>query len=108
MARFAAVSVTGAGWALWHVQAITAGMVVAVCFFVATMAFAFLLGYLGSASFEQRVLVASTGHRLINVAGCLTAGDHTLDRPQIVFVAMAAVLVAAGSLGARVLRHRGR
>ncbi len=99
MARFAAVSVTGAVWALWHVQAFTAGPVVAGCFFVATMAFAGVLGYLATGSFWQRVLVAAVGHWLINIAGYLLAGDSTLDRPQIVFVAVAAVLVAAGSMG---------
>ncbi|WP_280220625.1 CPBP family intramembrane glutamic endopeptidase [Nocardia neocaledoniensis] len=99
VAKFAAVSVTGAVWALWHVQAFTAGPVVAVCFFVATMAFAVVLGYLATGSFRQRVLVAAVGHWLINIAGYLLAGDSTLDRPQIVFVAVAAVLVAAGSMG---------
>ncbi|MEV0079639.1 type II CAAX endopeptidase family protein [Nocardia neocaledoniensis] len=103
VAKFAAVSVTGAVWALWHVQAFTAGPVVAVCFFVATMAFAVVLGYLATGSFRERVLVAAVGHWLINIAGYLLAGDSTLDRPQIVFVAVAAVLVAAGSMGVRAL-----
>ncbi|GEM29474.1 hypothetical protein NN3_04810 [Nocardia neocaledoniensis NBRC 108232] len=103
MAKAAAVSVTGVTWALWHVQAFTAGAVVTVCFFVATMAFAVVLGYLGTGSCWQRVLVAAVGHGLINVAGYLLAGDSTLDRPQIVFVAVAAVLVAAGSMGIRAL-----
>ncbi|WP_280298607.1 CPBP family intramembrane glutamic endopeptidase [Nocardia neocaledoniensis] len=105
LAKFAAVSVTGAVWALWHVQAFTAGPVVAVCFFVATMAFAVVLGYLGTGSLWQRVLVAAVGHWLINIAGYLLAGDSTLDRPQIMFVAVAAVLVAAGSMGVRALRR---
>ncbi|WP_269820755.1 CPBP family intramembrane glutamic endopeptidase [Nocardia asteroides] len=109
MAKFAAVSVTGAVWALWHVQAFTAGPVVAACFFVATMAFAMVLGYLATGSFRQRVLVAAVGHWLINIAGYLLAGDSTLDRPQIFFVAVAAVLVAAGSMGIRALgRSRSR
>ncbi|WP_280347102.1 type II CAAX endopeptidase family protein [Nocardia neocaledoniensis] len=103
MAKVAAVSATGAGWALWHVQAFTAGLVIAVCFFVATLAFAVVLGYLGTGSFWQRVLVASIGHWLINIAGYLVAGDGTLDRTQIVFVAAAAVVVAAGSMGLRAL-----
>lgn len=98
MARFAAVSVTGATWALWHVQAFVAGPVTAVCFFVSAMAFAIVLGYLSTGSFRQRVLTASIGHWLINIACYLLAGDNTLDRPQIVFVAIAAVLTAAGVL----------
>lgn len=108
-AKIAAVSVTGAVWALWHVQAFTAGPVIAVCFFAATMAFAVVLGYLGTGSFWQRVLVAAVGHWLINIAGYLLAGDSTLDRPQIVFVAVAAVLIAAVAMGIRALgRSRTR
>lgn len=98
MARLAAISATGATWALWHVQAFAAGPVTAACFFVSAMAFAIVLGYLGNGSFRQRVLTAAIGHGLINVATYLLAGDNTLDRPQIVFVAIAAVLVAAGVL----------
>ncbi|WP_181696605.1 type II CAAX endopeptidase family protein [Nocardia sp. GTS18] len=106
IARLGAVSVTGAVWALWHVQALTAGPVVAVCFFVATMAFAMVLGYLGTGSFGQRVLVASVGHWLINIAGYLLAGDATTDRPQIVFVAVAAVLVAVATMTVRAVETR--
>ncbi|MEV6772432.1 type II CAAX endopeptidase family protein [Nocardia sp. NPDC051030] len=96
MTRVAAISVTGATWALWHVQAFAAGPVTGACFFVSAMAFSFVLGYVGDGSFRQRVLTAAIGHWLINIAWYLLAGDNTLDRPQIVFVAIAAVLVAAG------------
>ncbi|MRH91766.1 CPBP family intramembrane metalloprotease [Nocardia sp. SYP-A9097] len=96
MARFAAISVTGATWALWHVQAFVAGPVTAVCFFISVMAFAIVLGYLGDGGFRQRVLIASIGHWLINIAWYLLAGENTLDRPQIVFAAVAAALIAAG------------
>ncbi|MEV0434038.1 type II CAAX endopeptidase family protein [Nocardia sp. NPDC050413] len=96
----------GAVWALWHVQAFTAGPVVAGCFFVATMAFAMVLGYLGTGSFGQRVLVASIGHWLINIAGYLLAGDAMTDRPQIVFVAVAAVLVAVATMTVRAVETR--
>ncbi|MEV0686101.1 type II CAAX endopeptidase family protein [Nocardia sp. NPDC050378] len=106
MARFWAVAVTGVVWALWHVQAFTAGPVVAGCFFVATMAFAMVLGYLGTGSLGQRVLVASIGHWLINIAGYLLAGDATTDRPQIVFVAVAAVLVAVATMTVRAMGTR--
>ncbi|WP_431951387.1 CPBP family intramembrane glutamic endopeptidase [Nocardia lijiangensis] len=105
MTRFAAISATGATWALWHVQAFTAGLVIAVCFFVSTMAFAIVLGYLSTGSFHQRVLIASIGHWLINIAGYLLAGDNIVDRPQIVFTAIAAVLIAAGSMTVRGLPH---
>ncbi|MFI8977507.1 CPBP family intramembrane glutamic endopeptidase [Nocardia asteroides] len=101
MAKLAAVSITGLSWALWHIQAFTAGPVTAGCFFAATMAFAVVLGYLGTGSVRQRVLVAAIGHWLINAASYLLAGDSTLDRPQIVFVAGAAVMVAAGAMLAR-------
>lgn len=99
MAKFAAISVTGATWALWHVQAYAEGPVIAVCFFVSAVAFAIVLGYLGAGSFRQRVLVASIGHWLFNVACDLLAGDNTLDLPQIAFVAMATVLIAVGVVG---------
>ncbi|WP_067838547.1 CPBP family intramembrane glutamic endopeptidase [Nocardia lijiangensis] len=105
MTRFAAVSATGVTWALWHVQAFAAGLVIAVCFFVSTMAFAIVLGYLSNGSFHQRVLIASIGHWLINIAGYLLAGDNILDRPQIVFIAIAAVLIAVGSMTVRVLQR---
>ncbi len=95
MGKFAAVTVTGAAWALWHVQAFVAGPVVAACFFVSVLGFAIILGYLGTGSFGQRVLVATIGHWLINVAMYLLAGDNTTDRPQLVFMAIAAVLLAA-------------
>ncbi|MEV0029897.1 type II CAAX endopeptidase family protein [Nocardia sp. NPDC050793] len=98
MTRFAAISTTGVTWALWHVQAFEADLVTAACFFVSTMAFAIVLGYLSNGSFRQRVLIASIGHWLINIATYLLAGDNTLDRPQIVFIAIAAVLIAAGSM----------
>lgn len=96
MARFAAISLTGATWALWHVQAFVAGVVPAVCFFVAVMSFAIVLGYLGTGSVLQRVVVAAIGHWLINIAWYLVAGDDTLDQPQIIFLAVAAVIVAGG------------
>ncbi|MFI7003526.1 CPBP family intramembrane glutamic endopeptidase [Nocardia sp. NPDC050175] len=106
MRRLVAIAVTGAVWALWHVQAFGAGPVVAVSFFVSTMAFATLLGTLGTGSFWQRVLVAAVGHWLINVGIYLTAGDATLDRPQIVIVALGAVFTAAATLAVRSLRAR--
>ncbi|MEV6555778.1 type II CAAX endopeptidase family protein [Nocardia sp. NPDC051756] len=106
MRRFAAIAVTGAVWALWHVQAFSAGPVVAVSFFVSTMAFAALLGMLGTGSFWQRVLVAAVGHWLINVGIYLTAGDATYDRPQIVIAAVGAVFVAAATLAVRSWRAR--
>lgn len=106
MTRFAAISATGVTWALWHVQAFAAGPVTAVCFFVSATAFAIVLGYLGNGSFRQRVLVASIGHWLINIACYLLAGDNTLDRPQIVFIAIAGVLIAAGTMTVRALQHR--
>ncbi len=102
--RFAAVSVTGAAWALWHVQAFAVAPVTAVCFVVSAIAFAVVLGYLGEGSFGQRVLVASIGHWLINIAVYLAVGDDTLGRPQVVFIAVAAV-VAAGVVTVRVLRR---
>ncbi|MEU8901407.1 type II CAAX endopeptidase family protein [Nocardia sp. NPDC048505] len=101
MAKFAAIAATGATWALWHVQAFVVGPVPAVCFFLSAMSFAIVLGYVASGSFYQRVMVASIGHWLINVAWYLLAGDNTLDRPQIVFEAVAAVLIAVVVLGAR-------
>ncbi|MBF6202221.1 hypothetical protein, partial [Nocardia cyriacigeorgica] len=55
----------------------------------------------GTGSVRQRVLVAAIGHWLINVASYLLAGDSTLDLPQIVFVAGAATMVAAGAMLAR-------
>ncbi|MFI6170291.1 CPBP family intramembrane glutamic endopeptidase [Nocardia sp. NPDC051052] len=106
MRRFVAIAVTGAVWALWHVQAFGAGPVVAVSFFVSTMAFAALLGTLGTGGFWQRVLVAAVGHWLINVGIYLTAGDATYDRPQIVIAALGAVFVAAATLAVRSLRTR--
>ncbi|MEU7140514.1 type II CAAX endopeptidase family protein [Nocardia sp. NPDC046473] len=106
MRRFAAIAVTGAVWALWHVQAYGAGPVVAVSFFVSAMAFATLLGALGTGSCWQRVLVAAVGHWLINVGIYLTAGDATRDQPQIVITALGAVFVAAATLAVRSLRAR--
>ncbi|MFI1461919.1 CPBP family intramembrane glutamic endopeptidase [Nocardia carnea] len=108
MTRFAAISVTGATWALWHVQAFAAGPVTAVCFVVSTMAFAVVLGYLSEGSYVQRVLVASVGHWLINIAVYLPVGDDTLGRPQVVFIAVAAVIAAAGVGTARALRRGDR
>ncbi|WP_194291055.1 CPBP family intramembrane glutamic endopeptidase [Nocardia aurantia] len=104
MSRFAAICVTGTAWALWHVQAFTAGAPIAISFFVAVLAFAAVLGSPAEGSFRQRVLVAAIGHWLINIAWYLLAGDDTSDRPQIVFVAIAAVLVAAG---VTTVRRRG-
>ncbi|WP_433207464.1 lysostaphin resistance A-like protein [Nocardia sp. CA-107356] len=107
MTRFAAISATGTTWALWHVQAFAAGPVTAACFLVSAMAFAIVLGYLGNGSFRQRVLTAAIGHWLINIAWYLLAGDNTLDRPQIVFVATAAALIATGVMAIGALRtHR--
>lgn len=104
--RFVAIALTGALWALWHVQAFGAGPVVAVSFFVSAMAFAVLLGALGNGSYWQRVLVAAVGHWLINVGIYLTAGDETLAQPQVVFVALGAVFVAAVTLAVRARRAR--
>lgn len=106
MRRSAAIAATGATWALWHVQAFSAGPVVAVSFFVSTTAFAALLGTLGTGSFQQRVLVAAVGHWLINVGIYLTAGDATYNRPQIVIAAVGAVFVTAATLAVRSWRAR--
>lgn len=101
MARSAAILVTGATWALWHVQAFAAGPLTALCFFIAAMSFAITLGSLTIGSFSQRVLIASIGHWLINIAWYLLAGDNTLDQPQIIFVAISAALMAAAVTGLR-------
>ncbi|MFJ4658886.1 CPBP family intramembrane glutamic endopeptidase [Nocardia sp. NPDC088792] len=101
MARGAAILVTGTTWALWHVQAFTAGPVTGVCFFVSAVALAIVLGYLSIGSFRQRVLTAAIGHWLINIACYLLAGDNTLDRPQVVFVAVATATVAVGLMVVR-------
>lgn len=103
MTRFAAISVTGATWALWHVQSLAAGPVPAVCFFISAMAIAVILGYLGNGSFRQRALTAAIGHWLINIACYLLAGNDSLGR-SIEFTAISAVLVAAGVLAVRALR----
>ncbi|WP_194838665.1 CPBP family intramembrane glutamic endopeptidase [Nocardia sp. XZ_19_369] len=99
--RFVAIAVTGAAWALWHVQAFGAGPVVAVSFFVSAMAFAVLLGSLGTGSCRQRIVVAAVGHWLINVGIYLTAGDETLGTPQVVFIAGGAVVGTAVTLAVR-------
>ena len=99
--RFAAISVTGATWALWHIQAFMAGPLTAVCFVISTMAFAVVLGYLGDGSCGQRVLIATIGHWLMNIAVYLPVGDDTLGRPQVVFIAVAAVFVAAVAIVGR-------
>ncbi|WP_433659260.1 CPBP family intramembrane glutamic endopeptidase [Nocardia sp. CA-128927] len=106
MRRVVAIAVTGAMWALWHVQAFGAGPVVAVSFFVSTMAFAALLGALGTGGLWQRVLVAAVGHWLINVGIYLTVGNETLGRPHIVIAAVGAVFVAAATLAVRSWRTR--
>ncbi|MET9489497.1 type II CAAX endopeptidase family protein [Nocardia sp. NPDC006630] len=105
--RLAAVALTGAIWALWHVQAFAAGFISAISFVVAAMSFSVLLGYLGNGSVRQRVLIASIGHWLINIAWYLVAGDNTLDRPQVVFVAISAALVAGGVMAVRAVRRDG-
>ncbi|MFI9401375.1 CPBP family intramembrane glutamic endopeptidase [Nocardia sp. NPDC052316] len=104
--RFVAIAVTGAAWALWHVQAFGAGPVVAVSFFVSAMAFAVLLGSFGTGSCLQRILVAAVGHWLINVGIYLTAGDDTLGSPQVVFIAVGAVVATAATLAVRSWRAR--
>ncbi|CAM4253500.1 type II CAAX endopeptidase family protein [Nocardia ninae] len=104
--RFAAIAVTGATWALWHVQAFGAGPVVALSFFVSAMAFAVLLGSLGTGSCRQRIAVAAVGHWLINVGIYLTAGDETLGSPQVVFIAGGAVVATAATLAVRSWRAR--
>ncbi|MFE9578529.1 hypothetical protein ACFYO1_19225 [Nocardia sp. NPDC006044] len=106
MRRFAAIAVTGATWALWHVQAFGAGPVVAASFFVSIMAFAALLGTLATGGFRQRVLVAAVGHWLINVGIYLSVGDATYDRPQIVITAGGAVFVTAATFAVRSWRAR--
>ncbi|QIS19421.1 CPBP family intramembrane glutamic endopeptidase [Nocardia terpenica] len=102
--RLAAISITGAVWALWHIQAFVAGPVTALCFFASAMGIAVILGYLGNGSFRQRALTAAIGHWLINIACYLLTGDNTLDRPQIVFVAISTVLIAGGVLAVRTQR----
>ncbi|KZM73452.1 CPBP family intramembrane glutamic endopeptidase [Nocardia terpenica] len=104
VSRLAAISITGAVWALWHIQAFAAGPVTAICFFASAMGIAVILGYLGNGSFRQRALTAAIGHWLINIDCYLLAGDNTLDRPQIVFTAVSAVLIAAGVLAVRTQR----
>ncbi|WP_159080711.1 CPBP family intramembrane glutamic endopeptidase [Nocardia suismassiliense] len=104
--RFVAIVVTGAAWALWHVQAFGAGPVVAVSFFISAMAFAVLLGSLGTGSCRQRIVVAAVGHWLINAGIYLTAGDETLGSPQVVFIAMGAVVATAVTLAVRSWRTR--
>ncbi|MFI1913846.1 CPBP family intramembrane glutamic endopeptidase [Nocardia sp. NPDC020380] len=108
MARVAAILVTGTTWALWHVQAFVAGPVTGICFFASAVGSAIVLGYLSTGSFRQRVLIAAIGHWLINIACYLLAGDNTLDQPQLVFMAIGTVLVAAGVMMARSLLWRDR
>lgn len=105
MGRLAAVLVTGIIWALWHVQSFAEGPVVAVSFVVSTTSFAVILGYLAEGNVIQRVLVAAIGHWLVNVAMYLVVGDDTLDRPQVLFVAIAALIVAVAVFAA--YRFRG-
>ncbi|MFF2550863.1 CPBP family intramembrane glutamic endopeptidase [Nocardia sp. NPDC058058] len=95
LTKLTAIAITGTTWALWHVQAFTAGPITALSFFIGVLAFATILGYLSTGTFPQRVLTAAIGHWLINLATCLLAGDNTLDHPQILFTAIAAVLTAA-------------
>ncbi|MFB8002490.1 CPBP family intramembrane glutamic endopeptidase [Nocardia sp. NPDC056000] len=95
LTKFAAILTTGTTWALWHVQAFTAGPLTALCFFTGVLAFATILGYLSTGTFSQRVLIAAVGHWLINIASCLLAGDNTLDHPQVIFTAVAAAITAA-------------
>ncbi|WP_051704666.1 CPBP family intramembrane glutamic endopeptidase [Glycomyces sp. NRRL B-16210] len=93
--RLAAASVTGVFWASWHVQVFTAGFAVVAAFFIATIAFAILLGYMGNGSFWQRVLTASIGHWLINVAMHSVAGERVNESPQVYFTAIAATVTTA-------------
>lgn len=95
MGRFAAASVTGVIWALWHVQIFASGLLVAASFLVATIAFAILLGYMGNGSFWQRVATAAVGHWLINVAQHIIAGDQVNESPQVYVTAIASTVTAA-------------
>ncbi|MFG1791954.1 CPBP family intramembrane glutamic endopeptidase [Nocardia sp. NPDC049149] len=104
--RYTAIIVTGAVWALWHVPSYSHGLVTGVSFFVAAVAFAVILGTLTIGSYWQRVAVAAVGHWLINVGLYLSVGDATLGRPQVVFMALAAVFVAGGVVAVREWRRR--
>ncbi|MFC4334481.1 CPBP family intramembrane glutamic endopeptidase [Salininema proteolyticum] len=112
MGRFAAASATGVVWAAWHIDIFTAGLAVASAFFVSTVAFAVLLGYMGNGSFWQRVATASIGHWLINIALHIVAGERVNESPQVYFTALAAVVTTAVFLAmfvrARAARQRAR
>lgn len=88
--RLVAVLITGTTWALWHVQAYTQGLVVALSFFTAAVLFAALLGYLANGTARQRILIATTGHWAINVALALAVGDDTAARPQVTYITIGA------------------
>ncbi|WP_067824318.1 CPBP family intramembrane glutamic endopeptidase [Nocardia inohanensis] len=106
MRRLAAVLVTGAVWACWHVQVFAAGAVPALSFVVAALSFAVVLGYLGNGSVRQRILVATVGHWLINVGWYLVAGDDTLSQPQVIVMAVTGALAAGAVLAVTRARRR--
>ncbi|GEA87905.1 CPBP family intramembrane glutamic endopeptidase [Cellulomonas cellasea] len=90
--RLRAALLTGAVWAVWHVQAFAAGAGVAVAFVVATLAFAVLLASLGSGSVVQRVVVATLAHWLVNLALLVVAGERTGELAAVVVNAVAMVV----------------
>ncbi|WP_336085428.1 CPBP family intramembrane glutamic endopeptidase [Nocardia sp. SSK8] len=95
--KLTAITLTGITWTLWHIQAFTATPLTALCFTLSTMAFAFTLGTLSTGTFGQRVLIATTGHWLINIACYLLAGDSTLTHPYLPVITLAAILTAVST-----------
>lgn len=93
--RLRAALVTGAVWAVWHVQAFAAAPGVAVAFVVATVAFAVLLAHVGAGSPVQRVLVATLLHWLVNLTLLVVAGERTGDLDAVVVNAVAMLLTLA-------------
>lgn len=108
VSRLTAILITGTTWALWHVQAYTQGLVVALSFFTTAVAFAVLLGYLSNGTVRQRILIATTGHWAINVALAMAVGDDTASRPQVTYITIGAVVAILLTLGpwAAVRRRR--
>ncbi len=102
--RWLAILVTGVIWALWHVQVIAAGPVIALSFLVSTVTFAILLGTLGNGGVRQRIAVATVGHWLINMMTYLAVGADAHTSPQVMLLAVAAAIVTA-ALGLRTLRR---
>ncbi|MFB7877941.1 CPBP family intramembrane glutamic endopeptidase [Nocardia sp. NPDC056064] len=106
--NLAAITITGATWALWHVQAFTSDPATACYFTLSTMSFALVLGTLTIGTLGQRVLIATTGHWLINIACYLLAGDNTLHHPQLPVITLAALLTATAVATYPLARRRIR